>query len=205
MRRVFLVAVALGIACSKQEQPSDRVTVPATTAAPVNVPGPVAPAIGTYVQAMDWMGKTRGFHFALRDGEVRAQGDMTRTGPRKESMRVTMAGAEWIATAQPNGVVWYRLDGTAWKPAQAPPDGPRVYQRVTLALDPQKVESEAQYVSTEGDLNQWRFTNAITREVHTLWIDPRGNHIARMTIDSIDRPFELTITSPNQPAPIPKV
>jgi hypothetical protein len=203
MRRVFLVAVVVVFSCAK-EQP-ERQTVPATTAAPVNVPAAVAPAIGTYEQAMDWIRTTRGFHFVLRDGDARAEGDMVRTSPRVESIRVKMAGAEWIATAKPNGVLWYRAEGSGWKAAPAPTDGGRVYQRVTLALDPQKVEGDAQYVRTEGDLNEWRFTNAITREVHHVWIDPRGNWIARMVIDSTDRPVELTISSPNQQVALPRV
>jgi hypothetical protein len=205
MRRVFLVAILLAVACSKSEQPAEHVTVPATTAAPVNVPGPVAPAIGTYAQAMDWMRTTRGFHFVLQDGGIRAEGDMIRPSPREESIRVKMAGAEWIATPKTNGVLWYKAEGTGWKTAPAPVDGWRVYQRVTLALDPQKVEGDAQYVRTEGDLNEWRFTNAITREVHHLWIDPRGNHIAKMSIESKDRPVELTISKPNQTIALPKV
>lgn len=179
--------------------------MPATTGAPVNVPGPVAPSIGTYEQAMDWMRTTRGFHFDLRDGDVHAVGDMVREAPRKETIRVQMAGAEWIATVKPNGVLWYRAEGGAWKAAPAPVDGPRVYQRVTLALDPQKVEGNAQYVRTEGDLNEWRFTNAITREVHRLWINPKGNHIARMIVESRERPVELTITQPNQTIALPEM
>jgi hypothetical protein len=204
MRRFFLVAIAVVVACSK-ESPEQHQTVPATTAAPVNVPGPVAPNIGTYDQAMDWIRTTRGFHFVLIDGNAKAEGDMVRTAPRSESVRMKMAGAEWIATVKPNGVLWYRAEGGGWKAAQAPVDGPRVYQRVTLALDPQKVEGVAQYVKTDGDLNEWRFTNAITREVHHLWVDPRGNTIARMVIESSDRPVDLTITHPNQTIALPKV
>lgn len=205
MRRFFLVAIAVTLVTCAKEQPEDRKTVPATTGAPVNVPGPVAPTIGTYEQAMDWMRTTRGFHFDLRDGDVHAAGDMVREAQRRETIRVQMAGAEWMATAKPNGVLWYRAEGGAWKPAQAPLDGPRVYQRVTLALDPQKVEGSAQYVRTEGDLNEWRFTNAITREVHRIWINPKGNHIARMVIESSERPVELTITNPNQTIALPEV
>jgi hypothetical protein len=206
MRRFGLVAIVFFCVTCAKEQPDERKTVPATTAAPVNVPAPVSPAIGTYEQAMDWMRTTRGFHFDLRDGAVHATGDMVREAQRKETVRVTMAGAEWIATVKPNGVVWFRAEGGGWKAAdQAPVDGPRIYQRVTLALDPQKVEGEAQYVRTEGDLNEWRFTNAITREVHRLWIDPRGNHIARMVIESNERPVELKITNPNQTIAVPKV
>lgn len=205
MRRFTVVAIVCLIVACAREQPEERKTVPATTGAPVNVPGPLAPAIGTYEQAMDWMRTTRGFHFVLRDGDVRAEGDMVRDAPRAETIRVRMADADWIATVKPNGILWYRAEGDAWKPAPAPVDGPRVYQRVTLALDPQKVEGEARYVKTDGDLNEWRFTNAITREVHHLWIDPRGNTIARVLIESSDRPFELTITHPNQTIALPSV
>lgn len=204
MRRFFLVAFAVFAACSK-EAPEQRTTVPATTAAPVNVPGPVAPNIGTYEQAMDWMRTTRGFHFVLRDGAVQAEGDMLRPAQKSETVRMTMAGAEWIAASKPNGVLWFRAEGDKWRAAQAPVDGPRVYQRVTLALDPQKVEGDAQFVKSVGDLNEWRFTNAITREVHRLWIDPRGNTIAKVVIESADRPFEITITKPNQTIALPKV
>lgn len=206
MRRFVLVAIAFGFVSCSNEQPAEHTTVPATTAAPVNVPAPVAPTIGTYEQSMDWMRTTRGFHFVLRDGEVKAEGDMVRESPRKETIRVNMAGAEWIAAAKTNGVLWFRNEGPAWKPAAAPPaDGPRVYQRVTLALDPQKVEGSAQYVTTQNDLNEWRFTNAITREVHRLWIDPRGNTIAKMVIESTERPVELIVTNPNQTLALPEV
>ena len=81
-----------------------------------------------------------------------------------------------------------RVDG---KPADPPSYGGRLYQRVTLAFDPQKKEGVPMLISTDGPSNLYRFTNANTGEVHEVWVRKNDASLARVRIGkSVEMQFE---------------
>ena len=133
---------------------------------------------------MTWMKSTPGFRFALEESGVKAEGSMTRERIGTEKVELTIDGKTWRAAAGPRGIVW--------TPSGAPSYAGRLYQRVTIAFDPQKKEGEAQLVGTEGGSNHYRFTDANTGKVHDLWVSTADGHLERMTIGD---DVTLTITS----------
>lgn len=194
MRRRLLLIALLAAACSN-EQPVPEQTattntnanppaaVPSTaTLTPPPISAPQAPTTGTYAQAMDWIRSTSGFHFELTESGVRAEGDMARPRVGAERVRFRADGVEWLALAKPTGIEWHRRNGSTWQKASAPVYGQRIYQRVTLAFDPQKKEGEAQLAGGDAATNLYRFTNANTGEVHELWVAKRDGAIERMKI-----------------------
>ena len=186
MRRFVLVFVALGLACSR-ETPAPP-TPPATAAdtAPTQTAPSTATSAtsvpqlqkGTYDEALLWLRSAPKFRFTVADGDVRADGEMTRKTPGAERVRFRADGDQWEAEAQPQGIVWKRNG----KPSDPPRYGNRVYQRVTLAIDPQKKEGVPMLVSSEGDTNLDRFTDANTGEVHEITVRKSDSSIARMKI-----------------------
>lgn len=182
MRRFVLVFVALGLACSR-ETPAP----PAPPAASESVATQQQPVTetrvpelqkGTYDEAMLWLRSAPRFRFTVREGDMRAEGEMTRTTPGAEKVRFRANGEEWEAEATAQGVVWKR----GGKPADPPPYGGRLYQRVTVAIDPQKKEGVPLLVSTAGETNLYRFTDANSGEVHEVSVRKADSSIARITI-----------------------
>lgn len=176
---VFLIAIA---ACSRETPaPPPREAPPATTttaaAAPVT---PVKTA--TYEDAVAWFRSTPGFHFVVEEGGVRAEGDMTRERVGVEKITVVVDGARWSASTGPQGVSWQR----GGKTAAAPAWGSRLWQRVTVAFDPQKQEGQAQL----AEPGHFRFTDANSGQVHDVWTNDAGQ-ITRMTIGS---GFSMTLS-----------
>jgi hypothetical protein len=195
MRRISILFLFVLAACSRETPapPATSSTAELKVTSTSTAPAPVAPATatsGTYADAMKWMASNPGFRFVLVEGTTRAEGEMKRERVGAESLRVTIDGVEWTAETKPNGVIWSR----GGKESAPPPQGGRIFQRVTLTLDPQKREGEAQLAGTEGELNHWTFTNNVTGEPHHLWVSTRDGHIARMKIESKDAPVEMTIT-----------
>ncbi len=186
----WIVILVLLAACSREEPSTATVTfepiAPTTTTAPAAPPQ----AQTSYADAITWLKSTRGFHFVLRDGEIRAEGDLVRPTVGAERMRVRIGGAEWIAAAEPAGVVWYR----GGKPVEPPASASRIWQRVTIAFDPKKKEGEARLVAPD----RYRFTNANSGEVHDVRVgDGRVSRVA------IGETMELTITQPDAPNDVP--
>ena len=187
------------LACSR-ETPLPPPTTTTTTTAPTppavattsTTPAPVpTPAkAGSYDEAVLWLRSAPAFHFVLDEGNVHAEGDLTRHTVGSEIVRIRVSGEEWRATSGASGVAWEQRKGSAWNAASAPPYGNRVYQRVTLAFDPQKKEGSAQLVATEGTTNHYRFTNANTGEVHDVWVNAADNHVERM---KIGESFEMKV------------
>ncbi len=168
--------LALLFACSRERrvEPPTRRPSPAAPAPAAEGGGATREtAGGTYAEAMKWMKSTKGFRFELEENGAQATGTMTRERIGAEKVELTAGGKTWRAAAGPTGVVW--------TPANPPDYAGRMYQRVTIAFDPQKKEGEAQLVGNEGGLNHYRFTDANTGNVHDVWVAPDG-HIERMTI-----------------------
>lgn len=180
------------IACSRETPaPQETATARPATADPaaVSTAAGTPPSVnrGTYEEAMVWFRSNPGFRFVLTEGGVRAEGELQRETVGAEVISVRANGEEWRAEAGPKGVTWKR--GGAEAPA--PAWGSRLYQRVTVAFDPQKVEGDAQLVPGEAGVNHYRFTNANTGEVHDVWVDPADAHIRRMKIgDAVEMTIE---------------
>jgi hypothetical protein len=131
---------------------------------------------------MDWFRSAPAFSFVLQEAGLDAEGQMHRERIGAERVEFKVGGEEWRATASAEGVTWEKRSAAGWSPAAAPAFGNRVYQRVTLAFDPQKKESEAQLVGSDDKVNHYRFTNANTGELHDVWVSRATGHPERMTI-----------------------
>jgi hypothetical protein len=191
---IFLLAMA----CSR-ETPAPPAT-PAQTQPTATTAAPPAPSAttaapsggGSYAEAIVWLQTAPKFHFVLDEGGVHAEGDLTRKTVGAESLQLRVNGEEWRAGAGPKGVTWEQRKGRAWTAAAAPAFGNQIYQRITLAFDPQKKEGSAQFVATEDGANHYRFTNANTGEIHHVWVSNTDNHVSRMTIgDSFELKIEI--------------
>ncbi len=176
---VFLIMIA---ACSRETPaPVDVEPPPTTTTAAAPPAAPVKTA--TYDDAVAWFRSTPGFHFVVDEGGVRAEGDMTRERVGVETVDVTVNGERWSASTGAQGVSWQR-DGKA---SPAPEWGSRLWQRVTVAFDPQKQEGQAQLVEP----GHFRFTDANSGHVHDVRTNEAGQ-ITRMTIGS---GFSMTLSN----------
>ena len=167
----WCVFVALLTACSREAPaPAEVETIADETSA---AEAAAAPPRRSYGDAVTWFRTTPGFHFVLEENGVKAEGDMERPNIGAERVMVAVNGEEWTAEAGAKGVVWKR-DG---KEMQTPDWGNRLYQRVTVAFDPQKNEREAQLI----DPGHYRFTDANSGALHDVWVNDDGQ-ITRMTI-----------------------
>jgi hypothetical protein len=185
MRRIaFLTSIAFALACSRETPapPSAATTTTAAPAPPVATPQVPQLQKGTYDEALLWFRSTPAFHFVLDEGSLHAEGEVTRSTPGAERVVVRANGKEWLAEAGAQGVTWKSGSGDQWTATTAPDFGNRVYQRVTIAFDPQKKEGVPLLVSGEGATNLYRFTNANTGEVHEVWVRKSDNAIERIKI-----------------------
>jgi hypothetical protein len=145
---------------------------------------PVSAAIPrSYDDAITWFRATPGFHFVVDEGGVHAEGDMTRERVGAERVTVSVNGEEWSAAIGPKGVTWQR----GGKESPAPEWGNRVFQRVTVAFDPEKQEGQAQVLEP----GHYRFTDANSGQLHEVWTNASGQ-ITRMTIG---KAFSMTLTN----------
>lgn len=179
----FIVFVVLIAACSRETPapppPAPAAAQPAAAAESVT---PVPVIKGTYEEALVWLRSAPGFRFEIEEAGVRAEGKMTRKTIGAEVVELRANGEEWRASTGAQGVSWQRRSGGRWIAAPAPPFGNRLYQRVTLAFDPQKKEGAAQLSGTEGALNRYQFTNANTGELHHVWVAQSDSHVERIRI-----------------------
>jgi hypothetical protein len=168
------VFLALLTACSREAPaPAEKDVAATETAAPAPAPSPSAPASPTYDQAITWFRTTPGFHFVITESGTRAEGDMSRPNVGAERVAMKIDGAEWSAESGAKGVAWKR----AGKDAAPPEMGNRLYQRVTVAFDPEKREGQAQLVEP----GHFRFTDANSGAVHDVWVNAAGQ-IEKMTV-----------------------
>ncbi|HYR28482.1 MAG TPA: hypothetical protein VEU30_08455 [Thermoanaerobaculia bacterium] len=170
----LLFVLLIAAACSREKPASNLPAASTTTTVAPAATAPPKPA-ATYEQAVTWFRTTPGFRFVVEEGGVHAEGEVTRETVGAERVTVTVNGETWSASIGPKGVNWQR----GGKDAEAPPWGNRLFQRVTIAFDPQKQEGTAQLVEP----NHFRFTDANSGQVHDVWTNDAGQ-IARMTIGS---------------------
>lgn len=196
------IVLVMTVACSREATvpPQDATTAstaPAATtssATTTTAPIPQAPipsTDGSYAKGMDWLRSAKAFHFVLDEAGVHAEGDLQRKTIGAEQMQFRANNEEWRATASARGVTWERRNGAKWVTADPPSFGNRVYQRVTLAFDPQKKEGDAQLVGDEDGANHYRFTNANTGEIHEVWVSTADEHVTKMKIGET---FAMVVT-----------
>lgn len=188
---LFLLMLA---ACSR-ETPAPE---PPKTAAPPPVVTntsalpPMTQPSARYEDAVDWLRSAPELRFTVRDGALHAEGTMERATVGAETIEATVDGQQWRAKSGPQGVAWERRDGGAWAAADTPTFGSRLWQRVTLAFDPQKKEGTAQLVADEAGSVHYRFTDANSGDVHDVWVSKTGGYIERITIgDAVEMKFEI--------------
>lgn len=195
MRRLAFSLLAFAIACSRETPepapatPAQTQTTAAAAAAPAATTATSVPELqkGTYDEALLWFRSAQRFRFVADEGGVHAEGELTRKTPGAEQVRFRANGEQWDAAATAQGVAWKR----GGKPSEPPPYGVRLYQRVTVVFDPQKIEGVPMLVSTEGPSNLYRFTNANTGEVHEVWVRKSDSSFERMKIgDKVELKFE---------------
>ncbi len=214
MRRPhFLVTAATVLAFSCR----DEVPQPVPSGSPVpkirqtTTQSPTSPKpipLFRYADGMDSFRSAKGFRFTLTEGDVTVSGEMARPAIAAERVHFRKGGNEWLGVARASGLQWYRQKKGHWVPEPQPPAyADRVFQRVTVAFDPQKVEPEALLLASEslgGEVCQhYRFTNANTREVHDVWIRRRDGSIARVSITSKRESVTLSIGSQIAPEEVP--
>jgi hypothetical protein len=181
----FFVFVVLFAACSRETPapPPKRAAAPQKpVVSGAKVPAPSAQQNDvSYDAALNWFRSAPAFSFVLDEGGVHAEGTMRRKTVGSETVEFRANNEEWRATAGANGVGWGKKTNGKWTRADAPPFGNRVYQRVTLAFDPQKKEGSAQLAGSEGASQHYRFTDANSGRVHDVWVAADG-HLERMEI-----------------------
>jgi hypothetical protein len=166
-------------------QPAQTAVTTSSNAAPE-----LLPSSGSYEEGLLWLKSAPAFRFVIVEGGVRAEGTMTRKTVGAEAVEFRANQETWRARSGPDGVTWEKRTGDAWKTMPAPDYGNRLYQRVTLAIDPAKREGTAQLVGREGASNHYRFTDANLGLVHEVWVSTVDNHVERILIGNA---MEMTI------------
>lgn len=169
MKRIAIVLLLA--ACARHETPAPSAPTKKSTPPPparrVVVPKPrgvSTPAKcagdGSYEQAVECFRMSSGFRFRVTSPTINAAGTLQR--PRLGEERVTIG--EWTAEAKRGGIVWAR----GGKPATPAPELERLYQRLTIYLDPQKKEGAPQLVDAKGNANRYHFTDANNGEIYDV-------------------------------------
>lgn len=184
MRWLILPALLSLAACSRESTPP----TPAPSnggrgAATLPAGSRPSPAVRepSYDDAILWLKTVPHFSFVLDEAGVHAEGEMTREHVAAEQVQFRANGEEWRANVLPQGLVWKKRAGENWVDTTPPPFAGRLYQRVTLGLDPQKTEGAPQLVTREGGTAVFRFTNANTGDVHQVSVRGDGS-VARIAI-----------------------
>jgi hypothetical protein len=115
---------------------------------------------GSYEQAVECFRMSSGFRFRVVAPSLVAGGALVR--PRIGEERVTIG--QWTAEAKPGGIVWTR----GGQPAKPTPELERLYQRLTLWLDPQKTEGAPKLADSDAKTNHYHFTDANSGEAYDV-------------------------------------
>ncbi len=182
MKRAMVVLLL--VACGRHETPppppkappvlhkeakETRVVVPKPRG--VSTPAKCA-GDGSYEQAVECFRMSSGFRFRVASPAITASGTLQR--PRIGEERVTIG--EWSAQARAGGIAWTR-SGKAATPA---PELERLYQRLTLWLDPQKKEGGPQLVDAKGSTNHYHFTDANSGETYDVVVAKDDGRIVEL-------------------------
>ena len=187
------MVVLLLVACARHETPPPPSPTKTTPPSPparrqVVVPKPrgvSTPAKcagdGSYEQAVDCFRMSSGFRFRVASPAVTARGTLRRPRIGEEQMTV----GEWSAQAKAGGIAWTH-NGKAAPPT---PELERLYQRLTLWLDPQKKEGSPQLVDAKGNANHYHFTDANSGEAYDVFIAKDDGRIVRLRAGAMEIDF----------------
>ncbi|MEA2572567.1 MAG: hypothetical protein QOI24_4568 [Acidobacteriota bacterium] len=198
--RYLFIAVALFAACrGEQRAPqAPKTQTTATTASTATTPVPKAVAApppaptkissstkcagdGSYAKAVDCFRIAGRFHFVHEEPLIRAEGDVTRPRPGMERVQFRASGNEWIGEASASGVSWTR-DGK--HDANPPAFVERIWQRVTLYVDPQKKEGKALLAGSDllgkEPYNIYQFTSGATGASSVVWVSENDGRLMRI-------------------------
>lgn len=153
---------------SAQRAPSNQVAVPKPRG--VSTPAKCA-GDGSYEQAVECFRMSSGFRFRVMSPELNAGGMLRR--PRIGEETVTVG--EWTAESKHSAIVWTKYG----KPATPTPELERLYQRLTIYLDPQKKEGAPQLVDSGGNAKHYHFTDANSGEVYDVFVAKDDGRIVR--------------------------
>ena len=159
----YAFLIVLAAACSRETKTPPSEAPATVTPAPTSTTAAGTPR---YEDAVRWFRTTPGFHFVIEEAGVRAEGEMARSTVGAEEVRVTVNGEEWSAKTSAQGVVWKR----AGKEVPPPDWGNRLFQRVTVAFDPEKSEGQAELAGPR----HYRFTDANSAAVHNVGVNDAG-------------------------------
>jgi len=152
-----------------QRAPSNQVIVPKPRG--VSTPAKCA-GDGSYEQAVECFRMSSGFRFRVTSPELSGGGRLQR--PRIGEEMVTVG--EWTAESKNGAIVWTK----GGKPAAPSPELERLYQRLTLYLDPQKREGAPQLVDANGNAKHYHFTDANSGEVYDVYVAKDDGRIVRL-------------------------
>jgi hypothetical protein len=183
-----LIVFLLLAACRKGEERRLRPSPPLSTTGQAGAPvvhtttavpklrGVSTPAKcagdGSYEQALECFRMSSGFHFRVTSPAITASGTLQR--PRIGEERVTMG--EWSAETKRGGIVWTRNG----KPAKPTPELERLYQRLTIYLDPQKKEGAPQLVDANGATKHYAFTDANSGETYDVLVAKDDGRLVKL-------------------------
>ena len=184
MKKALLLMMLIA-ACKKVEDRRPRLSPPPPAqrqaGAPVlhtNVPKPrgvSTPAKcagdGSYEQAVECFRMSSGFRFRVTSPALTAAGMLQRPRIGEETLTV----GEWTAESKHGAIVWTK----GRKPATPAPDLERLYQRLTIYLDPQKKEGTPQLVDADAKANHYHFTDANSGEAYDVYVAKDDGRIVR--------------------------
>ena len=161
-----------------QRAPSNQVAVPKPRG--VSTPAKCA-GDGSYEQAVECFRMSSGFRFRVTSPDLSAGGMLQR--PRIGEERVTVG--EWTAEAKHEAIVWTK----GGKPATPTPELERLYQRLTIYLDPQKKEGAPQLVDANGNARHYHFTDANSGEAYDVYVAKDDGRIVRLRAGKTENAF----------------
>ncbi|HEV2721137.1 MAG TPA: hypothetical protein VG323_14035 [Thermoanaerobaculia bacterium] len=133
---------------------------------------------GSYEQAVECFRMSTGFRFRVTSPALNGVGTLQR--PRIGQERVTMG--EWTAETTPGGIVWTR----GGKPATPSVELERLYQRLTLYLDPQKKEGTPQLAGSTAKANHYHFTDVNSGEAYDVFVAKDDGRIVELRAGKTD-------------------
>jgi len=133
---------------------------------------------GSYEQAVECFRMSSGFRFHVKMPGLEAKGELHR--PRIGEERVTVG--PWTAETKSGRIVWTRNG----KPDHPTPELERLYQRLTIYLDPQKKEGSPQLASSDAKANHYHFTDANSGEVYDAFVAKDDGRLVELRAGKTD-------------------
>jgi hypothetical protein len=158
----------------------DRETVAVAKPRGVSTPSKCA-GDGSYEQAVECFRMSSGFRFRVTSPALTGDGMLQRPRIGEETMTV----GDWAAESKHGAIVWTK----GGKPATPAPELERLYQRLTIYLDPQKKEGTPQLADAGGNANHYHFTDANSGEVYDVYVAKDDGRIVRLRAGKTDIAF----------------